>query len=566
MVGGFTVNFCRDPHCVAFGIPPDPWDRRGMAPTGNHGVVETKFPDVSYKCYACGAKQSVKSNVALVQEYSRLRDLHTRTNREHCGKKGCPNYGVRLSLMPSQYRSFGKTAKGDPRFQCKCCKSTFSIGHSARRHKKTDKTGLILRQLVNKGPINRIAEVAGVEFPHIYEKIDYLYEQCLIFAGEREQRLAKCFRDRSVYLSTDAQTLLVNWPVKNKRGTIALLHMATVERWSQFVVAATIDYDPDVHPADVEKMYAAAGDATKPKAMRTQARLWPLSEYQDSILRGLAGHFTKEDRAVGGELRLPGTGSRLRGDVFSYAHMMLVRKLVGRDFRRCTFVIDAEAGLGNAVAALAANDIRAGRVDVCEVSFEKGMTNDSRLELAVEGNRIREEQKFLILDDISALREQFPYLSEDEAIIYFNLVYRYRSATREQRGIDLRDNGLSWPFHSKGEPMKRIRILTDVRDRSFIHIARLLNRSSIHPVDAYFNFARRRVAGFERGIPTATNNERIWHAYSFYRPEMVPKLATILRFYHNYMLPGEDKQTPAMRLGLAKGRIYERDLFAAGSS
>jgi transposase-like protein len=562
-VGGFTVNFCRDPHCSAFGIAPDPWDRRGKPATGDHGVVDTKFPELFYKCYACGSKQSVKSNVALVKEYSRLRDLNTRTNREHCRKVGCSNHRVPLSLMPSVYRSFGKTAKGDPRYQCKACRSTFSTGHSARRHKKTDKTGFILRQLVNKGPINRIAEVAGVEFTHIYEKIDYLYEQCLIFAGEREQRLSKCFRDRSVYLSTDVQTLLVNWPVKSRRGTIPLLHMATVERWSQFVVAATIDYDPDISPAEAERLHVEAGDAQKTRPMRTHARLWPLSEYQDSLLRGLGSHFTQEDRAVGGELRLPGTGSRVRGDVFSYAHMMLVRKLVGQDFRRCTFVIDAEAGLGNGIAALALRDIVAGRVDICEVAFAKGLTNDVRLELAAEGNRIREEQKALLAEEIAELRDQIPHLSEDEAIIYLNLFCRYGVASRRVRGVDLRDNGLSWPFHSKGEPRKHIRILTDVGDRSYARIARLLNRASIHPVDAYFNFARRRVAGFERGIPTASNSERIWHAYSFYRPEMIPKLATILRFYHNYMLPGADKQTPAMRLGLAKGRVYERDLFAA---
>jgi hypothetical protein len=40
------------------------------------------------------------------------------------------------------------------------------------------------------------------------------------------------------------------------------------------------------------------------------------------------------------------------------------------------------------------------------------------------------------------------------------------------------------------------------------------------------------------------------------------KLATVLRFYHNYSLPGDDKKMPAMRLGLSKGRVYERDLFA----
>ncbi|MFC0279169.1 hypothetical protein [Falsigemmobacter intermedius] len=44
---------------------------------------------------------------------------------------------------------------------------------------------------------------------------------------------------------------------------------------------------------------------------------------------------------------------------------------------------------------------------------------------------------------------------------------------------------------------------------------------------------------------------------------MVPKMAAILRFYYNYMLalPENDHQTPAMRLGLAKGKIYARDLI-----
>lgn len=94
-------------------------------------------------------------------------------------------------------------------------------------------------------------------------------------------------------------------------------------------------------------------------------------------------------------------------------------------------------------------------------------------------------------------------------------------------------------------------------------LARLYVNASIHPVDAYFNVARRRVAGFERGIPTSSNAQRIWHAYSYYNPEMVPKMAAILRFYYNYMLAGDkDGKTPAMRLGLAKGKVYPRDLIS----
>lgn len=52
------------------------------------------------------------------------------------------------------------------------------------------------------------------------------------------------------------------------------------------------------------------------------------------------------------------------------------------------------------------------------------------------------------------------------------------------------------------------------------------------------------------------------HAYGFYDPEMVPKMVAILRFYHNWMLPGRDGRTPAMRIRLARGHIYPRDLFS----
>ena len=45
---------------------------------------------------------------------------------------------------------------------------------------------------------------------------------------------------------------------------------------------------------------------------------------------------------------------------------------------------------------------------------------------------------------------------------------------------------------------------------------------------------------------------------------MVPKMVEILRFYYNNMLalPDSGGQTPAMRLGLAKGKVYPRDLLA----
>lgn len=50
--------------------------------------------------------------------------------------------------------------------------------------------------------------------------------------------------------------------------------------------------------------------------------------------------------------------------------------------------------------------------------------------------------------------------------------------------------------------------------------------------------------------------------YSFQDPDIVVKMLNILRVYYNYMLRGVDNQTPAMRIGLAKGVVRADDLFS----
>lgn len=41
------------------------------------------------------------------------------------------------------------------------------------------------------------------------------------------------------------------------------------------------------------------------------------------------------------------------------------------------------------------------------------------------------------------------------------------------------------------------------------------------------------------------------------------KIIEIFRFHHNWMGKRDVKITPAEKLGIARGRIYERDLFGA---
>lgn len=49
--------------------------------------------------------------------------------------------------------------------------------------------------------------------------------------------------------------------------------------------------------------------------------------------------------------------------------------------------------------------------------------------------------------------------------------------------------------------------------------------------------------------------------YSPYNPAVITKMLDIFRVFYNYVEVGKNKETPAMRLGLAKGTIDMEDII-----
>ena len=109
-VGRFTVNFCRNPLCASFSLPPI---LHNASRTLARGIIKGAGENRAYNCNGCGQSSRLISNVALVEEYSRLRYLNRGTKREYCPNSGCSSHRVPLTLMPSAYRVHGKTPKGD---------------------------------------------------------------------------------------------------------------------------------------------------------------------------------------------------------------------------------------------------------------------------------------------------------------------------------------------------------------------------------------------------------------------------------------------------------------------
>ena len=117
------------------------------------------------------------------------------------------------------------------------------------------------------------------------------------------------------------------------------------------------------------------------------------------------------------------------------------------------------------------------------------------------------------------------------------------------------DRWLIHPFPSMSEPEKAICYLTDFSDYKPDHLARLYSKASLHSIDRFFMQLRRRISLFERPISSSSSFGRSWFGYSPYNPEIAMKLLMIFRVFYNYVAEGEDKKTPAMRLGLANKKI-----------
>ncbi|MGI1662381.1 transposase [Palleronia sp. KMU-117] len=480
------------------------------------------------------------------------------------------------SLMPSAYRTHGTTPKGDPRFQCKACAKTFSIGAPTRRHKETTETGEIMRLLVNNVPLRRIREISDIPADRLYHRIDFLADQCRRMAGYKEQNLAKAFADRHRVLSCDVQMLLANWERNGSVDTVPVYHAATVERSTSYIVASTTDYDPDLDPQETERAMLINGDFFVPRAWRDCARTWTYSEYVDSITRGATNQPTPPGPPPN-HITLPGKGSRIRAETFQTAHMMLVKKLVGQDFHKLHICIDGDTGFGALACMLFAGDIMAGRVNVAVVRFRKALGNSKREQRVLVGESLKNRdslhlaQLMQIAKAAYGLRANDPTKDEITPLIAARLMKEFALAPTGDRGRFLADEGFEWRYHRKEEPDKTIYLLTDRGTMSFGDLAILLTRSSMAPVDKYFNQVRTRIKAFDRG-KRPSSGDGAWYQHAFYRPEMINKVSTILRFYHNFMLvesedtgiPKAERRTPAEKIGLTKGKVYMRDLLSFG--
>uniref|UniRef100_A4WR02 Uncharacterized protein n=1 Tax=Cereibacter sphaeroides (strain ATCC 17025 / ATH 2.4.3) TaxID=349102 RepID=A4WR02_CERS5 len=405
--------------------------------------------------------------------------------------------------------------------------------------------------ITNGVPISKIADFTGLCPRDVYAKIDFIYDRVIDLTARREALFEKVnWQKVGRRFATDSQTLHLNWPNRKTRAQIAVPHICTAHANSGYIMAAHLALDPEVDLPDIEARMVAASDFKVPRAFRRQARVWSETEFKhhlDKITRNVAIH-PMEAPEVDLGLQLPHRGALIRQDMVQLAHAFYLRRCLGKGGERFVFVLDADSGLALSFVSAFAAWIQAGRADVIVIQFDKHQTNDQRNMLVAEGKAALELATGVSQPAWAALPAQDQIDLTDVAVEGL-LVGR------------LPGEPFAWPFHTKSEPHRRIRIITDRIGMAPDRRARLMRLATLRSVDAYFHKVRSNVRFAARPGRTPSSNDRAWDRHYLYNPETMMKVIEIYRFAHNWMGSATTKETPAMKLGLARGKMRASEFF-----
>lgn len=524
-------------------------------------------------CELCAETIPMQSNLAVVEELMRIAAYLDSVPVPSCTNERCAQHGTPVGNAGTRYKRAGTSAAGTPRYQCLLCKATFSGQAKANsRQRVTHKNRDIFMLLVNKSPLKRISAVTGLSMATLYRKLTFIHEQCLRFAGERERGLTE--RDLPTrYLATDRQKFNVNWASRKDRRNVQLLAIATADVETGYVFGMHLNFDAEPDTAALEADMVRFGDHHLTKPFRRYARLWLPQDYEaERRIKTREGRAAAEARAAKAELnaeilrvygdsvgrddvessdqvtserQLPQRGAQVHEQVSMSAHIQFVARLLRRA-EKLRFFMDQESGLRAAFMAALASRIRTRTADAWYVRILKETTVDTkRRAVNAAMKRFAEAQM------------ANPLLSPLEVE---QVLMKAEMAQAKEFG-HWRDRWVQHPLPIMSEPEKRVCWLTDLGDYADDHAARLYLKATLHPIDRFFMQVRRRLSLAERAISSAGNQGRVWNGYAAYQPGNLAQTLEIFRVYYNYCECGEDRKTPAMRLGLARGPVALEDIL-----
>lgn len=548
-IDGVQFNRCYTPWCENFAVEPsgvdgrsDSQHRDGYTVTGS---TKAGRRWTFLQCRNCGGVITMLSNAGAVEELARF---GTAPEVVGCRTGGCAHTGLSPSQHPAAYQRFGCTDAGARRFRCRACQRTFSVNaNPTHRLRRPEKTEEVLRLLVNKVPMRRLCDVADVRPAVLYQRIGLLYERLRAFAREHESQFQGTAALERLRVGIDRQDHPLTWGSTLERQTFPLRAIATAETDSGYVLGQHVNYDPDENALARELEARALGDPARLPPFRRAARLWLPFEAETGTVTTRASDAPAQARSAdAGALGLAGRGAFVHETYTLLGHFLFLRPW----FARAVHVhvsMDQENAIDRACLLTFPDRVLEGSLDAFYVRINKGLSVPRRrLEIARLETVLAEH------------RARDPERSERE-ILQQLLTERYRAAVANQP--DPYKRWVAHPYASMQEPNREVLCVTPLSNRTEARMVSGLSRATLRAVDRYFMQVRRKISVLERPIRTSSTAWRAWQGYSAYSPRVVMQVLEIFRVVYNFHLVGQDRRTPAERLGVADRRIPLGDLI-----
>jgi hypothetical protein len=557
---GIQANFCRDPECQNFGVPPRRLDADAENPHSDKFGAYKLFGAVGetvLMCSSCLRQTELTSNEALSREIHRLRTANGILASESCPSKYCSNHHRSVSDFPDHYYNDGVTPSGAPRRGCKSCGKRFTLGdhrrakrgRKSKRGRKVKRGGMvnkdIVRDLVNRSALNAIMRKLELPPSTLYERINHIHERMVAFEAFKLRALRSPGWKRKYYaLATDAQDSKINWTSRHRRVQIQLSTISTAENITGFVLRTDVNFDPTT--GDVVERFVALleqGDFDIPErlgdshrfvmpsflravadVLRSKENFSKLSrDRRDELLNEIETRFPEVDleEAVGADR--PAKGALISKTYTAAAHFRLILEMLPAD-AEMHLMSDPEGSFVRAVPMGYVDAIKEQRADFAFVYFDKELSNPKKKARVATYKRLLQQflEEIGSAEDITSLRRAF--------------IARYANRLPD-RAHNVWAEWWALPTATMSEPDKHVGIAYQrtpgTPDEIEARRLDLLDRSSLHAVDSFFNVMRQRVSYLHRAGMSRTSNEH-YNAFQPYQPSQLQKIVDIARIYFNW--------------------------------
>ena len=583
------VNHCRMPECDNYGvaaktenIKPGPnknGDKHYIVTSTNKGRVP------SIKCKCCGENPPIKSNDGIVSEIDRLSSHLKIPTDKSCTNKECKNHGLSFSNHPELYHKYGyRKDTREPIKKCGNCGTQFSLSQDAvkiypkHQHLASD----VFSRITNKSPVRRTLNGIGKlgENNDLYYSITrFINRRCNRLSGGLERKMmdGEIKLPKSLSLSTDIQEYHLNWTNRLDKRNPIFSAIGTVDNDSKYLFGMDVNYDAEVDAFKINQQSAINGDLNKQEAFRQYAQYWLVGdeyksgransrkiglEKSNDIIQQIQEAYSqaqsrediedKEMWKMNPELHNPkiNKGMQVHIPYTAYAHFFIMQNLFkGAGVENIQYSMDCESMFRASFLCAFKDEISQGKAHGFYIKHQKYLTVDERK------YKVNQARKTLT---------QFKATLAEQHKLFAKQLLMHQNINNMQDYGKWSDKWAVHPSPTMNEPDKMVCCLTSTKQLSATDKSKLYLNTSISAIDNVFQLARRHMNAFERPIGTSSGYNTVWNGYAPYNPEMMRQYLDIFRTTYNYCNVGQDKQTPAMRLGLTDRPMTYDDVLWPG--